>query len=147
MAAFLFTLSVNKAHSLTTVENLPQKPRIGSKKFVFNFVIHKVTILQSAGDPCLWWTSHAAIQEDLSGQSLRSRQLSVLKISRKSVPPGDLRIEYSKLVFFCFADFFFADRFEDEIDSSRRDFRFSTGEEDVRGSSYRRFSTELLLFV
>ena len=88
-----------------------------------------------------------AIQEDLSGQSLRSRQLSVLKISRKSVPPGDLRIEYSKLVFFCFADFFFADRFEDEIDSSRRDFRFSTGEEDVRGSSYRRFSTELLLFV
>ena len=43
--------------------------------------------------------------------------------------------------------FFFADRFEDEIDSSRRDFRFSTGEEDVRGSSYRRFSSRLPLFV
>ena len=51
------------------------------------------------------------------------------------------------MLFFCFADFFFADRFEDEIDSSRRDFSFSTGEEDVRGSSYRRFSSELLLFV
>ena len=62
-------------------------------------------------------------------------------------PPGDLRLECSKLAFFCFADFFFADRFEDEIDFARRDFRFSTGEEDVRGSSYRRFSSELLLFV
>ena len=64
MAAFLFTLSVDKAHSLTNVENLRQN---------FNFVIHKVNISQSAGDPCLWWTSHEAIQEDLSGQSLRSR--------------------------------------------------------------------------
>ena len=71
----------------------------------------------------------------------------VLKISTKSVPPSDLRLECSKLAFFCFEDFFFADRFEDEIDSSRRDFRFSRGEEDVRGSSYRRFSSELLLFV
>ena len=110
-------------------------------------MIHKVIISQSAGDPCLWWTSHEAIQEDLSEQSLRSRWLSVLKISTKSVPPGDLRLEYLKLAFFCFADFFFADRFEYEIDSSRRDFRFSTGEEDVRVSSYRRFSSELLLFV
>ena len=64
-----------------------------------------------------------------------------------SAPLGDLRLECSKLAFFCFADFFFADRFEDEIDSSRRDFRFSTGEEDVQGSLYRRFSSELLLFV
>ena len=110
-------------------------------------MIHKVNISQSAGDPCLLWTSHKAIQEDLSGQSLRSRYLSVLKMSTKSVPPGDLPLEYSKLAFFCFADFFFGDRFEDEIDSSRRNFRFSTGEEDVRGSSFRRFSSELLFFV
>ena len=64
-------------------------------------MIHKINISQSAADPCLWWTSHEAIQEDLSGQSFRSRQLSVLKISTKSVPPGDLRLEYSKLAFFC----------------------------------------------
>ena len=43
--------------------------------------------------------------------------------------------------FFCFADVFFIDRFEDEFDSLRRDFRFSTVEEDVRGSSHCRISS------
>ena len=40
-----------------------------------------------------------AIQEDLSGQSLRSCQLYVFKMSTKSVPPADLRLECLKLAF------------------------------------------------
>ena len=40
-----------------------------------------------------------AIQEDLSGQSLRSRELYVFKISKKSVPPADLPLECLKLAF------------------------------------------------
>ena len=36
MAAFLFSLSVDKAHSLTSVENLRQNPRISSWKLFFD---------------------------------------------------------------------------------------------------------------
>ena len=50
--------------------------------------------------------------------------------------------------FVFFADFCFADRFEDEFDSSLRNFRFSAYEEDVREeSSYSRFYSVLLLFA
>ena len=64
-----------------------------------------------------------AIQEDLSGQSLRSSS------------------RVFEACFYCFEDLFFVDRFKDEYGSSRRDFRFSTVKEDGRGSSYCRFSS------
>ena len=40
-----------------------------------------------------------AIPENLSGQSIRSRKPYVFKVSTKSVPSADLRLECLKLAF------------------------------------------------
>ena len=44
-----------------------------------------------------------------------------------------------------FRELLIADRFEDEFDFSLRDFCSSADNEDVRGSSYCRFASELLI--